>query len=74
MLPNLPMNILLGDVARAVKLAADGHVAAGYDHLLGGLRRAEAVDQAGEPWGAVLVRRYRQALDSYTERYGVEME
>ncbi len=68
------MNILLGDVARAVKHAADGHVAAGYDHLLAGLRRAEAAEHAGEPWGAALVGRYRQALDSYTERYGVEME
>jgi hypothetical protein len=58
-------------VQDAMDLAAEGRIADGCMALLAGLRRAEKLHDAGEPWGSELVTRWRGALDRFAERYGI---
>jgi hypothetical protein len=69
MLPLWEIDALRTALLEAVDLAVADEVAEGYECLRSGLRRAQALRDAGEPWGKELVHRYEQALDVYTSRY-----
>ena len=45
-----------------------------YAAQVAGLRRAEEVLEASEPWTEELVRRDQLAIDNYVISYGVSME
>ena len=63
--------ILLRVLEVATELAAAGRVAAGYQYVLLGLHRAEALLQAGSPDGLALVRRYQAMQDAYARHHSV---
>lgn len=74
MVPESELDLLFLSLEDAISLAIAGYLVDGYDCLLDGLRLAEESRAAGQPWDPALVRRYREALDSYAIRYGVRME
>jgi hypothetical protein len=55
--------------ADAVELAERGKGSEGYGVLLAGLRRAEGLRAAGEPWGGDLVTRWEAALEHFAAIY-----
>ena len=69
MIPARERELLLQAVSVAADLAAVGRFAEGYDHLLLGLRRAEALEREGLPYGEALVRRYRALRNTYMRRH-----
>jgi hypothetical protein len=68
-LPEAEMEAVTRGLAEVLELAADGQVADGYELLLWGLRRAQAVRDRGVPWGEELVTWWRLAVENYTNRY-----
>ena len=72
-IPPFEVERLLDCVDRAVRLARGGALAAGHAELEAGFRRAMRDRSRGSVWAPVLVHRYRVALDSYCERYGVRL-
>ncbi|HEU4753815.1 MAG TPA: hypothetical protein VFU47_11965 [Armatimonadota bacterium] len=71
--PSEEVRTLLDHVDRAVRLARAGAYAEGHAELLAGLQRAQRLRRHGREWAAVLVTRYRIAVDSYCDRYGVPL-
>ncbi len=69
-LDQVEVEVLRMAVADAEMLASRGEVAGGYECLLVGLVRAEEFTEDGEPWAEDLVRKYSQALCTYTKRHG----
>ncbi len=61
----------LWSVVDAVDLAGMGEPGAGYERLLAALRRAEA-QCGGSEDGEQIVRRCRERLDRFVERYELE--
>src|SRR5437868_1207690 len=53
-LPEREAELLASATSRAVDLASSGRLVAGYDELVQGQRRVEALRDAGESWGIVL--------------------
>ena len=56
----------------AVGFAMLGRVADGFRRLEAGLQRATELSN-GAQWGTDLLRRYRAAMDRFTERYGEKL-
>jgi hypothetical protein len=71
MIPDTEFDRLLSDIMRATGCATLGGLVAGYDLLLGGLKRAEYARLEGEGWAPALADRYRQAIAEYVRFYGV---
>lgn len=74
MIPRTQFDTLLSDIKRSIGCATMGGLVAGYDLLLGGLKRAEYARLEGEEWAPALVDRYRQALAEYLSFYGLRFE
>jgi hypothetical protein len=70
MLPESELNALIRDTADAVNLAVVGEVSDGFEVLVAGLRRAEAMQDL-EPWAGELAASYRRAVDHYCWQYRV---
>jgi hypothetical protein len=68
-IPRHELDLLQITLDEAVEYAGDGNVADGYESLQGALYRAETIEVEAE-WGSALVRRYREALETYTRLYG----
>jgi hypothetical protein len=63
-LPDDELGSFLITVTDALKMARAGHIENGYIALLAGLHRAKEIAAEGQPWGAELVRRYREAVEN----------
>jgi hypothetical protein len=74
MIPEAHLQVLVADLTWSIACGRDGAPVAGYDRLQAGLRWAEHQAADGEPWGAALVQRYRQALDTYVARYSGKLK
>jgi hypothetical protein len=62
------MEAFLATLDRVGELARRGRTAAGFQALVAGLSRAKAAQEAGEPWGELMARRWHQALERYSQR------
>jgi len=71
MLPRVEVDNLLTAVFEAVDLAAEGHVADGYQAFLFGKQRALEGEANFEPWAEELEGRWDAAIERYADRYGV---
>lgn len=71
MLPQDDQETLKVLAAVAIAVALKGCYLVGYNLLYAGLCRAERLHDAGEPWAAELIGRYRTVLDQYTREFGV---
>src|SRR4051794_36192265 len=71
MLPRAEIENLLTAVFQAVDLAAQGHVADGFEVLLIAKQRALEGEQNFEPWAGELEGRWDAALQRYAARRGV---
>lgn len=69
--PEVELEAFLLTVAEAVDLAAEGNAGDGYAALLAGLQRACEAQEDGEPWAAVLVKRWTEARDNYANRHHI---
>ena len=67
------LNVILS-MTGAIDLADEGRLVDGLSLLTAGLRRAEALKNAGEPWAEGLIQRYQMTLETYIGSYGVRME
>jgi hypothetical protein len=74
MIPRPQFDTLLDAIKRAIGCATMGGLVAGYDLLLGGLKRAEYARLEGEEWAPALVDRYRQAITEYQAFYGLRFD
>lgn len=70
-IPGQEIDVLTMTAIEAADLAESGELAAGYTALLGGVQRAQELADEGEPWGRLLVTRWRLACDNYCREYGV---
>ena len=73
-LPESELNAFLLTVTEAADLGSDGEALNGYRCLLGGMERAEELQEDGEPWAAELIARYRLALLRCGEEWGLRVE
>ena len=64
------IDTLIAAVEASLDHVHAGRLAAGYSLLLAGLKRAEAQRDAGRPWGAGAVRRWRYAVEACCREYG----
>jgi hypothetical protein len=71
MLPRVEVDNLITAVFEAVDLAAEGHIADGYQVLLLGKQRALEGEANFEPCAEELDRRWDAAIERYADRYGV---
>jgi hypothetical protein len=65
----IEMEAFLATLDRVGELGRRGRTAAGFQVLVAGLSRAKAAQEAGEPWGDLMARRWHQALERYAQRY-----
>ena len=71
MLPPAEIDNLLNAVFESLDLAADDHVAEGYQALLLGKQKALEGKVNVEPWAAELEDRWDHAIRRYADRCGV---
>lgn len=72
LLPRIELELWRMAVTDAVELALEGDLAGGYEYLLQGYLRALEAEATGEDCADDLVRCYREALNQYRERYGID--
>jgi hypothetical protein len=73
-LPQGEVNALTRSLAEVLELAQADQLADGYDLLLWGLERAEAVRDEGVLWGDELVAYWQWAHTNYVNQYGIPKE
>jgi len=73
-LPKTEPDAFLLAVTEAGDLGSTGDVFAGYHCLLGGIERAEELEENSVPSAAELVARHRRARDVYGVAWGLRIE
>ena len=73
MIPDTELQLLLSMVERAYDLARNGDLADGHAQLVWGIQTARLCAREGADWANDLVERYREAIESYCDRWGVRM-
>ena len=72
--PDHILRELQQDIRDALDHARGGRAFTGIRLLVRGLDHADEARLRGAAWGGDLVKRYRWALERYTERYGLKIE
>ena len=74
MLPIIAQDLLKHDLQDAEELAAQGKPTAGYQTLVAGLERVNAIRAKAEfPWAAELVRCYEEAMEAYAREHHLKL-
>jgi hypothetical protein len=71
-IPEHELALLLLNIQEAVEMATAREDLHGYHCLVAGLERAREYAREGEPWAPQLEQRYLDALEEFTERWGLE--
>jgi len=72
-IPEYEWQIYRDTVDQAIGLAMLDQAGAGFHTLQAGLRRAVEMEDGRQVWTAVLIHKYRDALDRFTERWGAKL-